>query len=159
MTFDEAFAAELALYPTAPTPTPDENGLGYGTDLSCTDDFAIDFGEVDPRSTRAISEALYRRLTTPRGSLPDDASYGYDVRAQLNRGATPVQIQAIGAAIKGECGKDDRVNDATVTIDYTEATKTSRVQITIDPADIDLASFDLILQVTSAAVLIETITG
>jgi hypothetical protein len=44
-----------------------------------------------------VGQALLHRLSTPRGSLPYDANYGYDVRELLNETMTPTrQAQAQG---------------------------------------------------------------
>ncbi len=151
--FAEAFAAERAAL--VRTVTPDATApLGFGTDLSCVSDFAVDYSEVDPLSVRALIEALIRRLTTPRGTLIDDASYGYDTRALLNSGATPDTLRDESLAIAGECAKDDRVDRATVgELEYTEATKTLRIGIDIEPADVSVSAFSFTFIVTSADVV------
>jgi phage baseplate assembly protein W len=62
---------------------------------------------------KALAVAIGRRLTTPRGSLFYDLSYGHDVRQYLNAPSQPrgrVEMQ-----VTTEVLKDERVFDAEVT--------------------------------------------
>jgi hypothetical protein len=63
-----------------------------------------------------LGNALCRRLITPRGALFYDPEYGYDVRSFLNKGFTPDQLAAVQDQIAAEVEKDDRIQDATVTV-------------------------------------------
>lgn len=110
-TFDEAFALELSSLASEPrlVPVPVPGApLGYGTDLSCTNDCTDNFDEVDPFSQRALAEALMRRLTTRRGALLDDSNYGLGVHLWLNHAATARDLQSYSDQVVGECSKDDR---------------------------------------------------
>ncbi len=144
---------ELALLErVAPTPSAP---FGYGTDLSCTSDLSEGLLEVDPFSTRALAEALMRRLDTPRGALVGDPNYGYDLRAALNRGVTEQDVRAIAANVRAEIEKDDRVDFAAVTVTPSADGSTLRVQLVITPVDPSIGGFTLTLAVTSAELLIE----
>lgn len=133
-----------------PTPVPP---FAYGVDLSCVEDCNATFDEVDPRSQRAIGEATVRRLSTARGTMPDDPDYGLDLRAFMNRGTSLQQIADLAGAVRNEITKDDRIESATVTASF-EGTEL-RVKLTITPVDPDTGVFRLTLAVTSADVLLE----
>lgn len=129
----------------------------YGTDLSCVTDLTEDLLELDPNSPLGIAQSLIRRLTCPRGALPDDKNYGYDLVALLNRGASDADLREYAAQIRGECKKDDRVDDAQPTLNMNIATRTLSVQLQIKPEDPALRDFTLIFAVTSAGVVLESI--
>lgn len=154
----EALARELASAPREVDP-PDPTALGYGTDLSCTTDLAFDFSEVDAQSRQGISETIVRGYITVRGTLPDDASWGYDVRAQLHVGMTVAALNDLAHAMKAQCMKDDRIEDVRLSLSFIEATSTLKAHHLITAADPTLGVFELVLSVTSADVLIETIQG
>lgn len=132
--------------------------LGYGTDLSCVTDLTEDLAEVDPRSNQAIAEALIRRLITPRGSLPDDPDYGYDLRGMLNRGVTLSDLRAVTGQVRSEVRKDDRVADAEVTAAFTPGNSTLSVTIVVTPADVDNDSFSFTFSLTDTSVVLEVIS-
>jgi phage baseplate assembly protein W len=64
----------------------------------------------------AVSQAIARRLQTPRGNLIDDPNYGTDLTAYLLDDITPGQLNAIQAAVNQECLKDQRVTAASSTV-------------------------------------------
>jgi hypothetical protein len=93
----------------------------YGRDLSCTD--SLTTGRY-VTGVRLIAQALYRRLTTPRGMLrggEEEAIYGLDLTellgASLNDSAT--EVATLAGRIEAECLKDDRVEDVSVTVSAT----------------------------------------
>jgi hypothetical protein len=148
-----ALATQLSTLERVYTPDTSE-ALGYGRDLSCVDDLAPDFGDVDPQSTRAIAEALARRLMTPRGTLLDDPTYGLDLRQYLNTGLVlPNGVADVSIAVRGECRKDDRVDDLTVTVDYTLATRVMQIALTVTPVDVALGVFTFTLVLDAAGVV------
>jgi phage baseplate assembly protein W len=153
---DAAIAAELAtLEREVPVSTAP---LGYGIDIDCVTDVAEDWRETDPESPEGIAQASIRRLTTPRGSLVDEPDYGLDLRAYANRGVAVAELRGIALAAAGEVTKDDRVSSADVELSASLVTRTLDVRIRIMPADPALQEFTLTFAVTSAAVLLETIS-
>lgn len=154
--FDAAFAAERAtIVREAPVPT---GPLGYGSDLSCTTDCTPDYAEVDPLSKRALGEALFRRLTTRRGSVLDDANLGTDTRQYLHRGVTARDMQTYRDEIVGECSKDDRVESSDCTMQYIVATRNLRFALTVHAVDSSIGVFTLTFAVAEdGAALIESI--
>jgi hypothetical protein len=150
----DAIAADLATL-TREVPTPAEP-FGYGTDLRCTTDVTANLDEVDPFSPVAIVEALIRRLTTPRGRLPDDPEYGLDVTAMVNRGITQSELRDIQTQIRNESSKDDRVDDVAVTVTML-AYNSARIQMMIAPADAQ-RPFSATLAVTDGQLLMEALS-
>lgn len=132
--------------------------FGYGTDLSCTSDLAVDFGDVDPFSTRAIAEALVRRLDCPRGQLPDDPDYGIDLKGALNKAATRQSLLALSGQIGSELEKDDRVHSATAVVTLSSDGRTLTVNLRIAPITSD-GTFTMTLAVTSAEVLMQELNA
>lgn len=130
--------------------------FGYGVDLSCIDDVTDDLSEVDPSSVIALGEALLRRLTTPRGTLPDDRGYGIDVRSYCNLGMSTQDTRDLGSKIRSEVTKDDRVDDAVVTVGDAVSTQLS-ISIQVTPIDRTLGVFTLTLSVTDGQLLLEAI--
>jgi hypothetical protein len=137
------------------TPTGD---LAYGVDLWCVSDIKETLDEVTSESPLGMAQAAIRRLTTPRGGLPDDPDYGLDVRGYLNRGTSTGELRDAAGQIRAEVTKDDRVERATVTV--TANTNASELTITIvlTPVNPNVATFSLIIAVTSGAVILEAIS-
>jgi hypothetical protein len=95
--------------------------LGYGSDLSCTDDITPDADEIPGDSLRGLAESNYRRVTTRRGSIPDAPDDGVDINDYLNQGITPAKLAEIPGILKNELEKDDRNSDVAVTMTPTGA--------------------------------------
>lgn len=161
-TFDEAFALELSSLASeprlVPVPVPGA-ALGYGTDLSCTNDCTDNFDEVDPFSQRALAEALIRRLMTRRGALLDDQNYGLGIYLWLNHAATPRDLQSYSDQVVGECSKDDRCPTGnTCSVSFDLATGRLGFVLRIDPVDPRTGTFTLTFAVTpDGEALIESI--
>lgn len=79
---------------------------GYGADVSLTSQLVA--GRV-VTGRQVVAEALYRRLITPRGSLPDDLAYGFDVSAFVGAVGYSRALPVIGGMVVNELSKDDRV--------------------------------------------------
>lgn len=147
-----AIAAELATLERL-VPTPEEP-FGYGRDLSCVDDITETLEEVDPDSPLGVAQAIARRLTTTKGTLPDEPDYGLNLRDFLNAGVPASDLAGLAGRIKLEVLKDDRVEDATVTVSIPDARSLSvSIQLTLyDPA---LQPFSLTLALTDSETLLE----
>lgn len=131
--------------------------FGYGADLACTDDLTETMDEVHPLSTRALAEALYRRLDCPRGGLPDDPDYGIDLRSYLNRGVTTRELRDLAGKIRTELEKDDRVERAFVTLTPAPDGSSFRVEIAVTPIDARVGGFTLTAALVDGALLLEEI--
>jgi hypothetical protein len=150
-------AAELAtIERIEPTPLAP---FGYGQDLDCETDIYEDMREVDPSSRRALAQALLRRLSCPRGRLPDDDDYGFDLRGMLNRGTDATSIRELAGNIKAELLKDDRVEAVDVSTAYTESTKTLDAKIWVSAVDPSIGEFSLTLAVTDGAMLLAEVNA
>jgi hypothetical protein len=153
----DTIAAELALLERIePTPLAP---FGYGQDLDCTTDIDQDLLEVDPSSKTALAQALLRRLSCPRGRLPDDADYGFDLRGMLNRGTDANALRDLAGQIKGEVLKDDRIDGADVTTTYTAQTETLDVTLWVVAVDPALGEFSLTFAVQAGELMLKELNG
>jgi hypothetical protein len=88
-----------------------------------------------------LAQAVYRRLTTPRGTLDDGDEgvvYGLDLSEYIGRQATPDAIANIGPALEAEILKDDRVASATATA----SAETGADGLTLTTVSIDVIPYD-----------------
>lgn len=135
----------------APGPGP---GTDFGIDVSCVADIDPTFALVSGR--RALAQALARRLSTPRGGLFYDGTYGYDLRSQLNAAVDDFGgTFAIAAAVEAEVEKDERVLAATAEVTFDASTERLRVAIAIMAAD---GPFALVLGVDAVTVEILSVS-
>lgn len=104
-------------------------------DLSCVDD--IDAVGTEVSGYVAFAQSIARRVTTPRGSLLDDANYGIDIRDYLNAEMSTGDLQKIEATCRGEIVKDERVADCTVSASF--ANKVLTLYITVTGTTLDVA--------------------
>lgn len=153
----DTIAAEIALLEReVPTPLAP---FGYGQDLDCTTDLTEDLLEVDPSSKTAIAQALLRRLSCPRGRLPDDPDYGFDLRGTLNRGTDANALRDLAGQIKSEVLKDNRIDGADVTTTYTAQTETLDVTLWIVAVDPALGEFSLTFAVQAGELMLKELNG
>lgn len=131
--------------------------FGYGSDISCERDLDPNMAEVPGGSTLALAQAIVRRLDCPRGALPDDPSYGIDLRSHVNRGVTADEINQLGGQVRLEVLKDDRVDSVTVKVTPTPTGSALAFELAILPVDASLGSFSLTLSASSSEVLLEEI--
>lgn len=122
--------------------------VDFGTTLSCV--FDIDSMGATVSGLLALSQALVRRITTPRGRLLTDPNYGYDVSGELNDDVVAQQVGQIGANIDAEFLKDQRVFASTTTVTLlpdNSLNTSSSIQSALGP-------FSLILSVSNVTVTI-----
>lgn len=94
-------------------------GTGYGTDTYCYD--SLRTGRL-VSGAELVAQALFRRLTTARGTLRDGdegQTYGIDIQDFVGQIGNANAADAIPDAIAAEILKDDRVDSVVV-----EATRT-----------------------------------
>lgn len=153
----DAIAEELALLePVASFPT---GPLGYGTDISCDTDLDENMVEIDGMFTLILAQALFRRLITTRGSLPDDANYGLDVRAYCNKATTTNEIKSLAGRIKVELEKDDRVDTVLVEVTPSSDARTLTISIQVNPIDARVGGFSMTMVASDSAALLEEIAA
>lgn len=159
----DAIAVEIAKLDKA-SATPTEP-LGWGSDLSCSTDLTETMEEVGGLTTRVLAEAIVRRLTTPRGTLPDvrgvdlrDWNYGLDLPSYLNRGVTTRDLVNLASNIRAELTKDERIDRVVAKVTPSPTGSSLSVELAVTPRD-PLEAFTLVLAVTSSEVLIESLSG
>lgn len=118
-----------------------------GTDLDLTTDLGLRWNLVT--GNKNLGRALARRLSTPRGALPWDPNYGFDLRDSLNAGLTQTQLSQLRGAVSSECEKDERVLRCDADVSYNARTSSLTVGLTITTAT---GPFSLILLVTAVTV-------
>jgi hypothetical protein len=129
--------------------------VSYGTDTWCQDQLRT--GHM-VTGVELLAQALYRRLTKPRGTLDDGDEgivYGLDVCSFIGRDSTPDFIDGVGPAIEAECLKDDRVSslEASVTSTTNAAGETSvLVEVDVVPVDEATNTFTFTLSVSGVTV-------
>jgi hypothetical protein len=97
-----------------------------GKEVSCTKSLKTGQYVTGPR---LVAEAIYRRLTTPRGILrggEEEANYGLDLAALVGSVRSKSDIASLPAQIEAEIRKDDRVE--TVTVSILETTTTAALR-------------------------------
>jgi phage baseplate assembly protein W len=118
---------------TFPTSVPGNPSLPtYGHDLSCTNDLDPNMIEVDGLTT--LTQAIFRRLITPRGTLLDDPNYGYDVTQFVNDDLSPADISRIGTQIDQELLKDQRVYASSTTVTYVASASMLTIATVVTPS-------------------------
>lgn len=150
-----AIAASLAgLARLVPVPT---GPLGYGVDLWCEDDLKPNADELGADSKLILGQAVFHRLTTPRGDLPDDLEYGRDVRALLSKGLTQSAIRAEASQLSTEVTKDDRIAECTVTVEQLTL-KDLRITVICVAKDAAVGGFELVIAVDSEGAWLKAVT-
>lgn len=130
--------------------------MSYGSDLYMFDQLRT--GRV-ATGTTLLAQAIYRRLTTPRGSLDDGDEgvvYGLDLAEFIGRQATPDAIANTGPALEAEILKDDRVASVTAVVSAvtgTDGLVETTVVLTVVPFDETAdGPFDMTLAVSDVNV-------
>lgn len=95
-------------------PTNRAGTVNYGTDLDGVTDLSPTMAEAS--GLHMLAQALVRRLITPRGTLIDDANYGYDIRDFLGDDLSPADVGRIGSGVDQELIKDERVLSSQTTV-------------------------------------------
>lgn len=131
--------------------------FGYGSDISCARDIEENAAELEGSDTLILSQAIVRRLDCPRGALPDDDSYGMDLRSLVNQGLTDADVRDLAGRVRLEVLKDDRVESLSVTMTPSADAKSIRISLMVKPVDLRVGTFSLTLSASSASVLIEEI--
>jgi hypothetical protein len=134
---------------------------GFGTDIWCTDQI---FTGRTATGVELVAQAIYRRLTTARGTLRDGDDgqvYGTDVSDFVGMVGPDNAVDALPDVVVAEILKDDRVERADVSASVMrDAVGLATVTITVDAVLRDSGeSFTLTLgvsDVTTALLGLET---
>jgi hypothetical protein len=127
---------------------------GYGRDTYCYD--RIYTGRL-ASGVELLAQAIYRRLTTPRGTLVDGDEglvYGLDVSGFVGMVGTQSAVDALPGAVEAEVLKDDRISSVTVTASVvTDSAGLSTITIDILAVPVDEGeTFTLSLSVSDVTV-------
>lgn len=129
---------------------------GFGLDTWCLSGLAT--GRTVTGKT-LVAQAIYRRLTTPRGTLSggdDEENYGFDVSEFVGAVDEDTVVVALPNMVRAEILKDDRLSAATVTSSVSRTTA-GLTTITLD-VDAMLAdsgeTFSLTLGVSETGVAV-----
>lgn len=123
----------------------------YGRDLSCTTSIRTGRFVSGPR---LVAEALYRRFTTPRGTLRGtdrEANYGLDLTSLVGSVQTKSDVAALPGKIRMEAEKDGRVEEINVVVKETTVGPGKAFSITIDGSTAE-GPFELQLRVSEVRV-------
>ena len=125
----------------------------YGRDTSCTT--SLRTGRF-VTGARLVAEAIYRRLTTPRGMLrggEDEANYGLDLTELC--GATDIKTltASLPGQIESEVTKDERIDS--VSVEVLAVTEGPETTFTIQISCTLLEGETFELQLLASAVTVE----
>lgn len=126
----------------------------YGSDIVAIPDLDPTFSPVT--GPRVVAQAIARRLSTPRGSLPFYPNYGIDVRDYLNERITVGSLAQIRRDVESECMADERVRSADVSAAHN--TETGEMRLTVSGTTLD-GPFSLVLGVSAVSVTLLSVTG
>lgn len=104
---------------------------------------------------RAVSEAVARRLCTPRGFLPDDDDAGFDLRRHVHGKMSTQTLLELKTAIEREAEKDERVFRARASL-VTTAGQSKRTLDVTASVDVEtmFGTFPLVLAVSDVSISI-----
>ena len=132
--------------------------VNFGRDVSCTTGLRSGRLVTGPR---LVAEALFRRVTTRRGTLrggKDEANYGINLTDYVGRPNDRATIAPLEGLISVECRKDRRVQEVKTTV---AARKVSATETALDvriEGKTALGPFALVLEVSSVTVTLVGLT-
>ncbi len=124
----------------------------FGRDISCTT--SLRTGRYVTGS-RIVAEAVYRRLTTPRGMLlgdEDEEDYGLDLTELIGSVATKNDAAALEGRIASELEKDERIDVVSASVTPIVDGPSTEFEILIEGRTIEDEAFDLTIAVTDVSV-------
>jgi phage baseplate assembly protein W len=105
----------------------------FGTDISATAGLDPSFALVTGQ--RVVAEALYRRLTTPRGTLFYAPNYGTDIREAILARLDEKRLASWRSRIEAECRKDERVMNVRAALSFDPQGERLTVAIEVETAE------------------------
>ena len=125
---------------------------GFGVEVSCTS--SLQTGRL-VRGWRVVAQALYRRITTKRGTLIDGDEgtvYGIDVVEWIGTRGYSQAAEDFESLIRAELQKDDRVSRVDVTATLTTVGGETAIALSISATLADESgAFDFTFHVTDKA--------
>ena len=126
----------------------------FGQDIAVFPDLDTSFTAMT--GPRVVAEAVARRLSTPRGSLPFYPEYGIDVRDWVNETITRDRLAQFRRELEAEVVKDERIDDATGSIAFNPQTGEMRIAVNVTTA---AGPFALVLGVTQVTVSVLSVSS
>lgn len=127
--------------------------VDFGQDVAVFPDLDLTFAPLT--GPRVVAEALARRLSTPRGTLPFSDNYGLDLRSWLNETIAPGRLGQLRRDLEAECLKDERVDSvaSVAVLDAMQGALSIRLAITTAAGP-----FSLVLGVTAVTVAVLSVS-
>jgi len=100
---------------------------------------------------RNLSNAVYRRVSTPRGSLARHPDYGLDIRDLLGESITALALRTAEQQFAREVEKDERIERCVCTFMFSTITSVLTARFDLSTAD---GPFSLVLAVSEITVAI-----
>jgi hypothetical protein len=134
--------------------------MSYGSDIWCFDQ---PFTGRLASGVDVVAQAIYRRLTTPRGTLrggEEESVYGLDLLDFVGTVGTTAALDALPPVVEAETLKDDRILSADVTATFTissagEVAITLQIECVLRDSD---EEFALTLGISDVAVSLLGVT-
>jgi phage baseplate assembly protein W len=101
--------------------TQSPGALGFGQCWGTPSGSDLSMPSYMASGITVVAEAILRRWQTDRGGLIDDPNYGYNVFDLVNADLSPTAIDYAQQQMAAEAEKDERVQNATVSITLTVA--------------------------------------
>ena len=143
--------AELA---TLSRRSANPNPVAWGGDLFCVNDLTPDMRTVQGDDPSVVVQAIFRKLTTPKGRLLDDLGYGFDLRSVLG-GKTVAEIAMLESAILTEILDDDRIDPSVSVRVRVQDGGDCDVSISGTLTNPSLTAFSLTMALTDSGKLVE----
>lgn len=103
----------------------------YGSDFHCVND--VDYALSTVSGTRALAEAVMRRIITPVNGLFYDLTYGDSIATGV--GVSYRTFGDLQSRAEDEAMKDERVADAQATVTLVPETEILTVSVTVTPVE------------------------
>lgn len=102
-----------------------------------------------------MAQSLYRRFTTPRGTLRggrEESTYGFDLAGYVGAVGTDLALVSLPGLLRAEGLKDERVADLRVTTAREDEAGATLLRVEIDVTLVDGSRFPLTLGVDAVSV-------
>lgn len=93
---------------------------------------------------QVVAEALLRRWSTERGTLPYDLNYGTDIRGAIGESMTNAVAAQWAVALEREAEKDERITSCDVSLSFNPSTGKLTVTAKVQTAE---GEFSLVVSV------------
>ena len=129
---------------------------GFGRSVYCYGPNGLQPGR-NLTGRAALAASIWRRLTTPRGTLQggqEELAFGYDLRRLLGAPSSNANPARLATIVESEVAKDERVAAVAATVTSTrsaDARVVVSIRVEIVPAD-DSGVFALTLDVSDVSV-------